>query len=87
MLALMEHSDQLAALAADPGLLPVAVEELLRWVSPVKNMSRTVTTDVELARLPDLALDTAEPLPYRPSDFVSGLEAMPVRFTATPVLA
>ena len=37
-----------AALAADPGLLTVAVEELLRWVSPVKNMSRTVTTDVEL---------------------------------------
>jgi cholest-4-en-3-one 26-monooxygenase len=27
---------------------PVAVEELPRWVSPVKNMSRTVTTDVEL---------------------------------------
>ena len=26
----------------------MAVEELLRWVSPVKNMSRTVTTDVEL---------------------------------------
>jgi hypothetical protein len=86
MLALMEDSDQLAALAADPGLLPVAVEELLRLVSPVKNMSRTVTTDVELARLPDLALGTAEPLPYRPSDFVSGLEAT-VRFTATPVLA
>ena len=48
MLALLEHPDQLAALAADPDLLPVAVEELLRWVSPVKNMSRTVTTDVEL---------------------------------------
>ena len=48
MLALLEHPDQLAALAADPDLLPAAVEELLRWVSPVKNMSRTVTTDVEL---------------------------------------
>jgi cytochrome P450 len=48
MLALFQHPDQLAAPAADPGLLPVAVEELLRWVSPVKNMSRTVTTDVEL---------------------------------------
>ena len=30
------------------GLLPVAVEELLRWVSPVKNMARTATRDVEL---------------------------------------
>ena len=48
MLALLEHPDQRKALADDRRLLPVAVEELLRWVSPVKNMSRTVTTDVEL---------------------------------------
>lgn len=33
----------------DPSLLPSAVEEMLRWVSPIKNMARTVTTDVELA--------------------------------------
>ena len=26
----------------------VAVEEMLRWVSPIKNMARTVTRDVEL---------------------------------------
>jgi cytochrome P450 family 142 subfamily A polypeptide 1 len=32
----------------DPGLLPSGVEEMLRWVSPVKNMHRTVTRDVEL---------------------------------------
>jgi cytochrome P450 family 142 subfamily A polypeptide 1 len=152
MLALLDHPDQLAALAADPALLPTAVEELLRWVSPVKNMSRTVTTDVELrgqhlregdevmlfypsanrdeavfaspevfdirrdpnphiafgfgphyclgaslarlelkvmlrevlTRLPDLALVAGHDLPLRPSNFVSGLEAMPVRFTPTP---
>ena len=48
MLALLERPDQLAALTADPERLPVAVEELLRWVSPIKNMSRTVTQDVEL---------------------------------------
>lgn len=35
-------------LVADPGLLPVAVEEMLRWVSPIKNMARTATRDVEL---------------------------------------
>ena len=29
-------------------LMPTGVEELLRWVSPIKNMARTVTTDVEL---------------------------------------
>jgi cytochrome P450 family 142 subfamily A polypeptide 1 len=35
-------------LLEDPGLLPGAVEEMLRWVSPIKNMNRTVTRDVEL---------------------------------------
>ncbi|NKR98331.1 cytochrome P450, partial [Rhodococcus hoagii] len=35
-----------------------------------------------LARLPDIALATSEPLPRRPANFVSGLEAMPVKFTA-----
>ena len=48
MAALLERPDALAELAADPELFPVAVEELLRWVSPVKNMARTVTRDVEL---------------------------------------
>ena len=47
-LALLEHPEQLEMLRADPAMVPVAVEELLRWVSPVKNMSRLVTVDVEL---------------------------------------
>ncbi len=33
---------------ADRSLLPGAVEEMLRWVTPIKNMARTVTADVEL---------------------------------------
>ena len=37
-----------------------------------------------LSRLPDLALVAGADLPLRPSNFVSGLEAMPVRFTPTP---
>jgi cytochrome P450 family 142 subfamily A polypeptide 1 len=49
MHALLQHPEQWEALRADPdGLLPTAVEEMLRWVSPVKNMSRLVTADVEL---------------------------------------
>jgi cytochrome P450 family 142 subfamily A polypeptide 1 len=36
------------ALLADRSLLPGAVEEMLRWVSPIKNMARTATHDVEL---------------------------------------
>jgi cytochrome P450 family 142 subfamily A polypeptide 1 len=35
-------------LQADPTVLPTAVEEMLRWVSPVKSMARTVTHDIEL---------------------------------------
>jgi cytochrome P450 family 142 subfamily A polypeptide 1 len=36
------------ALLADRSLLPGAIEEMLRWVSPIKNMARTATCDVEL---------------------------------------
>lgn len=46
--ALCEHPDQRDALVADRSLLPGAVEEMLRWVSPIKSMSRRVTEDVEL---------------------------------------
>ncbi len=139
---------------ADRSLLPGAVEEMLRWVTPIKNMARTITSDVELRgktlregdqalllyssanrdeeqfddpmrfdirrspndhvafgfgshfclgqalarleltvifdrlldRLPDIELvDQAEPA-FRPANFVSGYESMPVRFTPTAVL-
>jgi len=151
MLALLQHPDQRQALIDDDALLPVAIEELLRWVSPVKNMSRTVTADVELRgqqlragdeimlfypsanrdedvferadafdvrrepnphlafgfgphfclgaslarlelrlmfrevlrRLPDLELAAGSSPAHRPSNFVSGPEAMPVRFAPT----
>ncbi|HWD54794.1 MAG TPA: cytochrome P450 [Acidimicrobiales bacterium] len=47
---LLAHPDQRERLAADPpGLMPGAVEEMLRWVSPIKNMARTATRDVALA--------------------------------------
>jgi cholest-4-en-3-one 26-monooxygenase len=45
---LLEHPDQHARLAEDPALLDGAVEEMLRWVTPIKNMARTATRDVEL---------------------------------------
>lgn len=48
MLALLDHPDQFAVLRDDPAAIEVGVEELLRWVSPIKNMSRTVTRDVEI---------------------------------------
>ncbi|MEE9606901.1 MAG: cytochrome P450, partial [Myxococcota bacterium] len=48
MLALLEHPDAYRALESDPSLLPSAVEEMLRWVTPVHYFRRTATRDVEL---------------------------------------
>ncbi|HEY1920839.1 MAG TPA: cytochrome P450 [Streptosporangiaceae bacterium] len=46
--ALIEHPDELARLRADPGLLPLAVDEMIRWVTPVKEFMRTATADTEI---------------------------------------
>jgi cholest-4-en-3-one 26-monooxygenase len=48
MLALIEHPAERARLLADPSLLPRAVEEMLRWVSPLIHFRRTATRDTEL---------------------------------------
>ncbi len=45
---LLLHPEQWQALVDDRSLLDGAVEEMLRWVSPIKNMARTTTQDVEL---------------------------------------
>ncbi len=52
LLALIEHPDQHRRLLEEPELLPVAVEEFIRWVTPILNMRRTATRDVEVARTP-----------------------------------
>ena len=151
---LLRHPDQHERLVDDLGLLPNAVEEMLRWTSPVKNMCRMLTADTEfhgtqlkqgekvmllfesanfdekvfsdpeaffidrypnnhvafgfgthfclgnqlarleltlmqerlLKRLPDLRLVSDVPLPLRPANFVSGLEAMPVEFSPSAPL-
>ncbi len=45
---LLRHREQWHRLVADPdALLPGAIEEMLRWTSPVKNMCRTLTADIE----------------------------------------
>ena len=44
---LLRHPDQQQRLVNDPDGIPAAVEEMLRWSSPIKNMCRTVTRDVE----------------------------------------
>jgi cytochrome P450 len=47
-LALIAHPDQCRLLVEDPTLIPGAVEEMLRWNSPVVHMARTATADVEI---------------------------------------
>jgi cytochrome P450 len=47
-LALVAHPDQRRLLVDDPGLIPGAVEEILRWTSPVTHMARTATSAVEI---------------------------------------
>jgi cholest-4-en-3-one 26-monooxygenase len=49
MLALIEHPDQRRRLQADPSLMETAVEEMLRWVTPVMQFRRTATRDTEIA--------------------------------------
>lgn len=151
---LLKDRDQWERLQADRSLIPTAVEEMLRWVSPIRNMARTVTQDVEfqgksmtegqkllllypsanrdaavfedpftfdigrtpnehvafglgphfclgnalarvevrtmvdrlLERLPDLELVTSDEPAFRPANFVSGYESLPVRFTPTAPL-
>ncbi|WP_301148745.1 cytochrome P450 [Mycobacterium simiae] len=47
-LALIDHPEQFALLRSDPSLLPCAVEEMLRFTSPVTHMARQATEDVEI---------------------------------------
>jgi cytochrome P450 family 142 subfamily A polypeptide 1 len=148
MLELIRHPEQLAALQRGDADLALMAEEMIRWNSPVQNMGRTATRDVEvrgqllhegdqlmlfypsanrdedvfedphrfditrnpnphvafgfgthfclgaslarlevrvmfeelLARLADFELATDEPLRRRSSNFVSGLETLPITF-------
>jgi cytochrome P450 family 142 subfamily A polypeptide 1 len=147
---LLRNPGEHRRLTSDPARIPNAVEEMLRWVTPIQNMARTVVGQVEVGgqklrdgdkllllypsgnrdaavfdepdrfdverapndhlafggygahfclgsslarlelrvmfeqlteRLPDLELASDEPLPLRPSNFIVGIESMPVRFT------
>ena len=76
---LLAHPDQWQRLAHDTDLLSGAVEETLRWVTPIKSMKRTVTRDVEFGgrelRKGDRAL-----LLYESANFDEAQFAEPDRF-------
>jgi cytochrome P450 len=48
LLALLRHPAEVARLRADPGLIPSAVEELLRYDGPVQRTARITRTDLEI---------------------------------------
>ena len=48
VLAFLEHPEELARLQADPGLLDPAVEEILRWSTPIIHFCRSAREDTEL---------------------------------------
>jgi cytochrome P450 len=52
LLALLDHPEQLEALRNDPGRLPGAVEEILRWSSPVSYFARRATRNTEIRGVP-----------------------------------
>lgn len=51
-MALLTHPDQLEAVRRDRGLLPQAIEEGIRWETPLLNFMREVTRDTELCGVP-----------------------------------
>ncbi len=48
LFGLLSHPGQLDAVRADRGLVPQAIEETLRWETPLLTVARTATADVEL---------------------------------------
>ena len=53
LLALIENPDQLQRLRDNPELMPLATEEMIRWVTPVKEFMRTAAEDTEVRGVPD----------------------------------
>ena len=52
-IGLLTHPDQLDAVRADRGLLPQAIEEGIRWETPLLNFMRETTCDIEFHGVAD----------------------------------
>jgi cholest-4-en-3-one 26-monooxygenase len=57
LLAFADHRDQWDRLRAEPELMPAAVEEILRWVTPISHFTRHATADCEVRGVPIAAGD------------------------------
>jgi cytochrome P450 len=78
-LALIEHPDERQKLIDDPSLIDNAIEEMVRWVSPVMWFRRTATTDTEIRGVP-IAEDDKIVLWYASGSRDEEIISDPVRF-------
>ncbi len=77
--ALLEHPDQLARLQNDMSLMGTAVEEMIRWVVPVKEFMRTAQADTEVRGVP-IAKGEAVLLSYVSANRDEDVFVDPMRF-------
>ena len=80
-LALMEHPEEFERLAADPSLMPTAVDEILRYGTPIIYFRRTASRDTEIRGVPIRAGDRVA-LWYLAANFDEEVFADPYRFDA-----
>jgi len=76
---LLRHRDQWERLVAHSSLLPGAIEEMLRWTSPVKNMCRTLSADTEFHGTP-LRKDEKIMLMFESANFDESVFGDPEQF-------
>ena len=79
MHALMQRPELYRELEADPRLLPAAIEEMLRWSTPLHHFRRTATRDCEIAGQPVRENDRVVLL-YSSANFDEAVFADPLRF-------
>jgi cytochrome P450 len=79
ILALMQHPDQFERLVADPSLVPTAVDEILRYGTPLIYFRRTATRDTEIRDVPIQAGDRVA-LWYLSANFDEDVFENPQRF-------
>lgn len=77
--ALLQHPDQLARLQNDMSLMPLAVEEMVRWTTPVKEFMRTAQQDYVIRGVP-IAAGESVVLSYVSGNRDEEIFADPFRF-------
>lgn len=80
--AFIDNPDQLDLLHARPELVEGAVEEIIRWATPVLHMRRTATRDTELSGVP-ISEDDKVVIFYCSANFDEAEFADPLRFDIT----